>query len=93
MNAPISDDKKDDSLTSIQCITRSVYDPLMTSQLIADGITNVLCDATIVTQAREKWYLTSQISFFSRPYSRSAVLEDKISSITSRTLHFHWCSF
>ena len=46
--------KNDDLHTFISCVTRLFYDLLMIPQWIADGVTDALRDATIVTRAREK---------------------------------------
>ena len=54
----INDDKKDDLLSSIPCVTSSVYILLMTSKSIIHRI-------TIETRAREKLFLTHRCHFYS----------------------------
>ena len=64
----MNDDENEDLHTSTPYLTRSIYVLLMTSQSIADDVTNALRDATIVTRAREKRYLA-----YSRSFSRPVV--------------------
>ena len=57
----INDVENDGLHTSIPSLTRSVYVLLMTSQAIADDVTNALHDATIIKRGRGKRYLAHQI--------------------------------